>query len=583
MDPHAKRLALPVQTMVHRLRDRAHDRPQEPVYSQIDRGLEVVASLTYGELWQATVRGSRCLRSLARRGDRVLILFEPGIAPLIPFWSCLAGGQIAVPAPMPPTLKPQGGLSAQLRLEALHKLIDDCRPSVIVAGAPRLAELTALVSRCTPTPERLSIESFSPGVAGGSPAGFDSDLRLPDAAEIAFLQYTSGSTALPKGVVVTHANLVHNQVGIERVMGLRAGDRLLSWLPLFHDMGLVGDALQAVWVGGHTLKLSPSDFLRRPHLWMKAVDRFRATLTGGPNFSLDLAAAAAGQLGRALELSCLKTVYCGSEPVRARTLERFIEAYAPHGLAADALLPCYGMAEHALLITGERGRKGFARCPLPASDKGGRADLRDPTVGCGRVPWEDATLEIRDTETDHPLGEGCLGEIVMRSRSVSPGYWADLGRRAAPHPESNRVLRTGDLGFRIAGELFVHGRLKNTIIVHGRKIVAEDMEAVIERELVGIDRLRVAVFQVGGDETEELVILIEGRPCAEEDTDAMEDRIAELSLEGFGVRPDHVELVPAGALPRTTSGKLQRQRAAALWRAGVLGEAGRLRGEAVEA
>lgn len=550
-----------VATILHRLRENAVELTEAPAVSQIDRDLSVVTSLTYGELWHRTVQGACRLRSLTRKGDRALIFFEPGILPSVPFWASLLAGILAVPAALPSKLDSSAALDTAHRYRALLRLMQDCGPRLVLCSRARQSEVEEFCRLVESPPQLVAIEDFWEGQVDGRVE--PSIVAMPEASEIAFLQYTSGSTSQPKGVVVTHGNLVHNQMGIERALGLRRGATLVGWLPLFHDMGLVGDAMQCVWAGAHNVKMLPADFLRRPHRWMEAVDRFRARITGGPNFAFQSAAAAAARVGAQLDLSCLRTLYCGSEPIRKSTLDRFVEAYRPHGFDPEVLRPCYGLAEHALIVTGWRPEGPYRT--RRARSSGGIRGSGEPVVSCGALPWNDVKLEILEPGTEMSVPEGCLGEIVVRSRSVSPGYWSELGRTAGRHPVQERTLRTGDIGFLQDGDLHVEGRLKNTLILNGRKVVAEDVEAELELGLGRVQRVRAAVVQTPGVDRDCIVVLLEGSIGPSTEWAGVEAQVFEICSGLFGFRPDAVELLRPSTLPRTTSGKLQRQRAGELW------------------
>ncbi len=580
-------------TLLHRLREHARSGPERVAFQQVDRELNVVRKLNYGELWQRTAQGAAALRELAEPGDRVLIFFEPGLDPFLAFLSTLAAGMVAVPAALPPAVSAalaQRKPAATRRVEAAANLVRDAEPRVALASAAAMAEVEALLQRAANhCKARLHLRSFAAiGENSRSPsssnanghessrmganlvqregAGGIEELShdLPSPEAVAFLQYTSGSTALPKGVVVTHANLARNLAAIGPFVRSHRESVFISWLPMFHDMGLVGDSLHPLWVGCRCVKLLPPDFLRRPHLWMAAVSKFKGTITGGPNFAYQLAADHAGRGTEPPDLSRLEVCYCGSEPIRAATMDAFAAAYAPHGLRAGAILPCYGMAESTLLVSGVKDDAPFRTVPTPSAGGG-----PERAVSCG-FPSE-AEVSILDPETGEALPEGVVGEIAVRSRSVSPGYWSALkGAGPLRFPDEPRTLRTGDLGFLHEGQVYVSGRIKNTLIVRGRKFVAEDVEALLESALApAVERVRSVVFPVATSQGEEVVVLVEGLTDAE-DRKGVEEAVRQTLSEACGFVPRHVHLVRPGSVARTTSGKLQRQFAAELWSAQAL-------------
>lgn len=539
------------RTLLHRLRAHALGGPERVAFQQIDRELCVAREVTYGGLWRQVQCGAAALRAVMEPGERVLIFFEPGLEPLVDFLAVLAARMIAVPAALPPAVSAalaQRKPAATRRVEAVANLLRDAGPRVVLAAAESHPEVAALLTGCAHPPRLLPREELR---CEDALAGDDED-TLPSPEDLAFLQYTSGSTALPKGVAVTHANLAHNLAAITPFVRSHRESVFISWLPMFHDMGLVGDALHPLWAGCRCVKLPPADFLRRPRLWMAAAAKFGGTITGGPNFAYALAATHAERGGESLDLSRLEVAYCGSEPIRAETMDAFAAAHAPHGLRPGALFPCYGMAESTLLVAGVKGDAPFATA---AHESGGRV------VSCGRAA--EAEVTIVNPATNAALPDGEVGEIVVRSRSISPGYWCDLKNGARTFPDEPRTLRTGDLGFLRGGELHVSGRIKHTLIVRGRKFVAEDVEHLLERELAAtVERGRAVVFPVRGADGEEVIVLIEG---GAEDEAAVAATVRATLAEACGFLPRHVALVRPGSVPRTTSGKLQRHFAAELW------------------
>jgi len=337
----------------------------------------------------------------------------------------------------------------------------------------------------------------------------------------------------------------------------------------------VGDALHTIWAGARCVRLQSSDFIRRPRLWMDAVARFGGTVTGGPNFAFQLATQHAQAEAGTIDLSTLEVAYCGSEPVRPAVLEAFAAAYHPQGFKPQALTPCYGLAESTLLVTGVKapGLLPSTSTPQVVSDGVSFVHGKSPArmISCGKTACSDVRLFIADPVSGENLPSGTVGEIRVCSRSVSPGYWNEVKDRGmTSFPDEPRLLATGDLGFLHEGELFVCGRIKNTLVVRGRKFVAEDVESLIERSLPHVGRVRAAVFPVASEQEEFVVVLVEGEFSTAGDGMQERELIRQSLGESFGFTPGYIELLQPASLPRTTSGKLQRGAAAALWESSLL-------------
>ncbi|WP_437305959.1 amino acid adenylation domain-containing protein [Sorangium sp. So ce388] len=548
-------------TLVALLRQRAEQRPSAHAYTFLLDGETDARSLTYGEL----DRWARALAAQldARPGERALILVPPGLEFIAAFFGCLYAGLVAVPVPMPQRKR---GLLRVL------SIVRDCRPSVVLtldafvssvamlAEDPALAELRSL--RC------VAIDKAPPGVEDG--------FRPPrvTADSVAFLQYTSGSTGAPKGVVLTHGNLLSNERMIQRAFGHTEESLIVGWLPPHHDMGLIGNILQPLYVGVPCVQLSPDHFLMRPWRWLDAISRYRATTSGGPNFAYDLCVAKITPEQReGLDLSSWKVAFNGAEPIRAATLDRFADAFAPSGFRRAALYPCFGLAEATLLVSG-----GAPEAP-PVTRTVDRAalgqglvvfDPRDPRagstlVGCGGPPGGEQVL-IVDPESRRPCDEERVGEIWVAGASVAQGYWErpedtahTFGARLSTG--EGPFLRTGDLGFLSRGELYVTGRLKDLIIVRGRNIYPQDLEITAEESHPSLRAGGGAAFSVDVDGEERVVLVQElGRrasPAA--DPAELGAAIQSAVADRHEVAVHAVVLIKPGSLPRTTSGKVQRR------------------------
>ncbi|WP_437675091.1 amino acid adenylation domain-containing protein [Sorangium sp. So ce131] len=557
-------------TLVALLQRRAEQRPTAHAYTFLLDGELDARSMTYGELDRRARAIAASLGPHAPAGERALILVPPGLDFIAAFFGCLYAGCIAVPVPLPQRKR---GL---LRVLAIAR---DCRPRVVLTTElflaaveqlredPSLAELSAL--RC------LAVDNLPDGLEGGF-----CPPRVTDAT-VAFLQYTSGSTGAPKGVVLTHGNLLCNELMIQRAFGHTEESVIVGWLPPHHDMGLIGNILQPLYMGVPCVQLAPEHFLMRPYRWLAAISRYRATTSGGPNFAYELCVSKIPPEQRAdLDLRSWKVAFNGAEPVRAATLDRFADAFAPSGFRRDVFYPCYGLAEATLLVTGgapeappvvravdraalEQGRAVFD--PLDPLDPLGP---RDPEaglalVGCGRSPAGEQ-VAIVDPETRAPCADERVGEIWVAGPSVAQGYWerpedtaSTFGARLSTG--EGPYLRTGDLGFLSAGELYVTGRLKDLIIVRGRNLYPQDIELTAEQSHPGLRAGGGAAFSVDLDGEERLVVVQELSRRASADLADVAAAVRAAVADRHEVTPHEVVLIKPGSLPRTTSGKVQRK------------------------
>jgi len=424
-----------------------------------------------------------------------------------------------------------------------------------------------------------AIEFTDGDVAAASDAG-DWQPRPPRAGDLAFLQYTSGSTSTPRGVALTHANLIHNERMIRDAFGHTPDLVGVGWLPLYHDMGLLGNVLQPLFMGGHCVLMSPLAFLRRPVRWLRAITRYRATTSGAPNFGYDLCLRIKPESLEGIDLSSWAVAYCGAEPVRASTLERFARLLAGHGFRRSALYPCYGLAEASLLVSGGTpGRPPVVQTfDKPALDRHAVAPA-DATagdavalVGCGHGHGGEE-IAIVDPERRVRCAPDQVGEIWVRGANVAGGYWGRPeesaatfeGRIADGHADADgtgggRYLRTGDLGFVRDGQLFVTGRLKDMIIIAGRNLYPQDIERAVEECHERMHPGGVAAFPIDVDDQEQLAVVAEVEPGGDaHDLRAIATAARRAVLGLHGVAVHTLALVKRGTIPKTSSGKTQRR------------------------
>ncbi|MFG1349956.1 amino acid adenylation domain-containing protein [Xanthobacter autotrophicus] len=488
----------------------------------------------------------------AAPGARVLLLLETGLDYVGAFFGCLYAGLIAVPAFPPEANRPQH----QARLAAMAR---DCGAAVALVHAGDRAAAESLLA-AQPATAVLAVEDVADGDAFA--------MRRPRPSDIAFLQYTSGSTSTPKGVMVSHGNLIANEIAIRAGFSIQPDKTILSWLPLYHDMGLIGGLLQPLFNGSACVLMSPRHFLARPVRWLEAMSRFRSEVSGGPDFAYRMCVERIDPAQvEGLDLSSWKVAYSGSEPVRATTMEAFATRFAPLGFDARAVHPCYGLAEATLFVTAQsRGEglmaPGFDAARLAAGEAlPGEGAEAVRVVACG-VPTAGHGVRILDPGTGTPVPGGRVGEVIAFGPSIAQGYWNNPAATAATFPEIDgvRALRTGDLGFLSGGRLYLAGRAKDLIIIRGQNLYPHDIEEVIEREVDLVRQGRIAAFPVACDDGEGIGIAVEISRRTRKTVSA--ENIAALVSEVVGdafLEPARVVvLLEPGALPRTSSGKLQR-------------------------
>lgn len=552
-------------TLAHALRMQASERGGQRAYAFLLDGEQKIAELTYAQL-DARARALAAL--LARRGnvvgERALIVLPAGLDYLVAFYGCLHAGVLPVPV-----YPPRRSRSP----ERLDSIVDDARPAFCLSSA-------ALRDVLPPSSmEFVAVEEVSLDLAD--------EWRPRDARpeDPAFLQYTSGSLSTPKGVVVTHANLMANQRMMKLNFGHAHDTPLASWLPMYHDMGLIGCVMQPMVSGSWCVLMAPEAFLMKPMRWLRMVSNFRAHTSGGPNFAWELALKKLKPEDLpTLDLSCWKKCVNGAEPVRAETLERFARAFAPAGFSRAALHPCYGLAEATLFVSGTGSRPEAAELRLDASalERNEARPVADGfdgparrLVGCG-VPFLDGRVRIVDPETGAACADRRIGEIQVGGPHVADGYWNRSDETAETFfaEDGTRWLRTGDLGFLDGTELYVAGRLKDLVIVGGKNHYPSDIEKTTEKACDGIRPGGCAAFSVDGAEGEELVLAAELERTALRGTDS--DRILAdirraVSAE-HDLRTGRIVLLRPGVLPRTTSGKIRRREARRMYLAGEFGD-----------
>jgi amino acid adenylation domain-containing protein len=560
-------------TLVGVLSAHARTRPGRRLYTWLDDAGRETAHRTFAEMDGRARAVAARLRACAAPGDRALLLFPPGLEFAEAFLGCLYAGVTAVPAPPP---------GSGRRVERLRPLVADALPRLVLApeavveGASRrrLAELAGLAAAVWITPPADAPRATEAEQAAEAQEAAEEEAEEPAPSSLAFLQYTSGSTAAPKGVEVSHANLLFMERLLARTFGQGEGSVIVGWLPPYHDMGLIGSLLQPLYLGVHCILLSPAAFLRRPRLWLEAISRYRATTSGGPNFAFDLCVERVPEGERAgLDLASWTVAFNGAEPVSAATLDRFAHAFAAQGFRRASFQPCYGLAEATLLVAGDRGPEGPATARLDAAAlEEGRvveaAGERARTlVGCGRVP-PGVSVEVVDPETWRRAGAGRVGEVWVAGGGVASGYWRRPEESRAAFAAAlaggsgERYLRTGDLGFLRGGELYLCGRLKDLIVLRGRNLHPQEIETASAGSSADLAPHAVAAFSIEDAAGERLVVAQEVRPRLRPDAATIGDLAAGIRTAvaaAIEAQVHDVVLLPAGALPVTSSGKVQRR------------------------
>jgi amino acid adenylation domain-containing protein len=584
-------------TLVDVLRARAATRPAATAFVFLDHGEIEQGRVTYAGLDAQARAIAAHLQAGFAPGDRALLVYPPGLDYIAAFFGCLYAGLIAVPV-----YPPSPGRENRLQFRFLSAL-RDATPVVALTTA----EVKTAVEGAQAThPELGTVQWLSTdhlvqqaARAQDLAASWTAPRLRPDT--IAFLQYTSGSTATPKGVMVTHGNLLHNEAMIRAMCDHDEHSTFVGWLPLYHDMGLIGNVLQPLYLGSSCILMSPAAFLQKPRRWLEAVTRYRAATSGGPNFAYDLCVRKIAPAAReGLDLSHWTTAFNGAEPIRADTLARFAEAFEPYGFRRQAFFPCYGMAEGTLIVSGSRantaprviavestGLDAHRFIPAPAdalsASPAGRPARR--FVSCGRPAGGQRVVIVHpDRRTVCAAGE--VGEIWVCGRSVARGYWnrpeeTRQAFHARPGPTDRSAsrapdfLRTGDLGAIQEGDLFVVGRLKDLIVVRGRNLHPEDIEATAERAHPALRPGCGAAVAIEIDGEEQVAIVHEVENVATEDVEAIARLIREAVTREHDVPAHTIVLVRRGTIPKTTSGKIQRRACGERLKAGSLQEIGR--------
>lgn len=545
--------------LVEVLRHHSSELAENVAVTFLPDGEDTEESLTYRELDQHARAIGAWLQSQGARGERVLLLYPPSLEYITAYLGCLYAGAIAVPAYPPRRREPT---------KRLESVVIDC-DAQFVFSSKSVEEL--MHSRFEETGVLASLRRL---VTEDVPLDAAGSWVMPEIQpdDVAFLQYTSGSTSTPKGVMVTHGNLMDNEHVIQQ--GYEHDHPVfVSWLPMYHDMGLIGNILQPLYTGGRTVVMSPTAFVQRPYRWLKAISKYRCDTSGGPNFGYELCTTKITEEEKStLDLSSWSIAYNGAEPIRPDTLRNFTEAFASCGFRPEAMYPCYGLAEATLFVTGGPKNHNTTYMTLDsaaleqnqvrtaASEDENAREL----VGCG--PAWGQTVKIMHPQTLTECSSEQVGEIWIRGGNIAKGYWGNDEATVETFggylsDGEGPFLRTGDLGFMVDGKLFVTGRIKDLIIVRGRNHYPQDIELTVERSHPALRPGCGAAFSVEVDGEEQLVILqeIEREHRMNFDADAIFATVAKAVSKEHQIQPHAIILLNTLSILKTSSGKIQRR------------------------
>ncbi len=560
MGKHFSKQIMEFSTLIEILRWRALQQPEQKAYTFLQDGEVEESHLTYGNLDCQARAIAALLQSQGLSGERALLLYPPGLEYITAFFGCLYAQVVAVPA-YPPRLNRS--------IARLQAIVADAQATVILTTTTLLTQ----IERQWPLAPNLKTIKWL--TTDSPPSGLEDSWQeiAVNSNTLAFLQYTSGSTSVPKGVMVSHGNIIHNETIIQKAMAHTEKTIFVGWLPLFHDMGLIGNLLQPLYLGIPCILMSPVAFLQRPLRWLQAISRYQATTSGGPNFAYDLCVSKITEQQKAeLDLRSWQVAFNGSEPIRAQTIERFTRTFADCGFRREAFYPCYGMAETTLIVSG-----GFKAAPpvflsveqaalaqnrvVASSEQVGVQTL----VGCGQ-PLQDLQIVITHPETATRCAPDEVGEIWVTGPSVSIGYWNKIEQTKQTFQAyltdsgEGPFLRTGDLGFLWKGELFITGRLKDLIVIRGRNHYPQDIEKTVEQSHSALQLGGVAAFSIESDLEERLVVAVEVKRnyLRNLNVDEVISSIRHAVLEEHELQVYGVLLLKTGSIPKTSSGKIQR-------------------------
>jgi acyl-CoA synthetase (AMP-forming)/AMP-acid ligase II len=544
------------------LDQRASQNPEKLAYIFLKDRENQEQRITYQQLSQISQRIAARLQSLIPPGARALLLYPQGLEFIAAFLGCLSAGIIAVPA-YPP--------KRNQKISRLIAIIEDCQPQIILTTSSLLENIQLKNKDFL----ELSVTQF----LATDNLDNDQDFHFypPDISgnTLAFVQYTSGSTGSPKGVMISHDNIAHNSVYIQKAFELTEKSVSVTWLPSFHDMGLIDGIIQPLYTGFLGVVMSPESFLKNPMVWLQAITKYRATHSGGPNLGYELCVRRiTTEQQKNLDLSSWISAYNGAEPIRRKTLDNFSDKFRSSGFKSQYFYPCYGMAEATLMISGGNIKdepvyfnvqsESLKNNQIVESEKD--SENYQEFVGCGHV-WQDMKVKIVDPESCLECGENQVGEIWVSGSSIAQGYWQEAEKtiatfqaKLANTTDKRNFLRTGDRGFLRAGELFITGRIKDVIIVWGRNHYPQDIEYSVQESHQALRLDCGAAFTIEIDNQDKLVIVqeVERTYLGKLNINEVFSTIREAVALHHALQVYAIALIKPASILKTSSGKIQR-------------------------
>ena len=543
-----------IDTLVDVVLDWNQKCPNRTIYTFL-KGNQQPDRRTFADILVSSRNIAGVIRQYAKPGDRVLVNKYPGIDYVEAIFGCFFAGVIAVPV-----YPPRFGQ----KLERLKSIIENCTPTLALAEEGLFKQDKTINN--LPWITDIKEQKASPCQ---SPASVD---------DVVLLQYTSGSTSSPKGVMITQKNLLANLEAIARLMKVDDRDINVSWLPPYHDMGLMGSILETFYSGMHSILMSPFAFIQKPIRWLQAIDEYKATVSGGPNFAFNLLnERIRPEQMEGIDLRSLSLIYCGAEPIRRHVLDRFVKKFSSYGVRENALVSCYGLAEATLIVASSSRQNPLLFLETNIRDLEGKRKLettnkKDQTdtkllVSCGNTaPLHKIKIVDPHSGQENPQGE--VGEIWFSGPSVAIGYWnlpeeSKKVFNAKIKGDDTNYMRTGDFGLIYQGNLYITGRIKDMVILKGRNLYPQDIEQTVEASHDYLRTSGCAAFSIEGKDEEKLVIVQEidrnkGRNKDELDFDEIFTAINKRVFEFHGVSPHAISLVRCNTIPVTSSGKIQR-------------------------